>query len=222
MKREKIAIFYHVLQYGTWKEVYEEQIVRLQQSGLYDSCDYINVCVNGQIQMPFNLDKVNLSRNVEMRSEIDTLTKLYEFTNKNPEYKILYMNNLGVTWHDTKYYENKVQWRRYLEYFNIERWKKCVELLNENDCVGTEWYSYSVLAGNKVEKSVYSGNFWWANASYVNRLDLNFLKEAEWGRFNCELWLGTGNPKSYSFYQSSTMPGSLYITKIMREQYENV
>ena len=45
--QNKIAIFYHIFQKNHWIEIFERQIIALQQSGLYDTADYIHFGING-------------------------------------------------------------------------------------------------------------------------------------------------------------------------------
>lgn len=213
---DNIAIFYHVFQNGeNWTKMFEQQIVRLQASGLYDIAKYIHIGVNGSYRMPFNLTKVDVvKRNKNYFSEADTLKDLYQFCRENPEYKVLYFHTKGISFHDVRnlparnasdidYFDNVELWREYLEYFNIDKWKRCVKELNSHDTAGTEWHPYANLNCKDISIPSYSGNFWWANASYINTLDPNFLDNKEFGRFACEFWIGTGNPKAFNFYTDS-------------------
>ena len=210
----KIAIFYHLCQIGNWLEIYPEQICKLQFSGLYDSADSIHIRINGDLQMPFFLDKANMETNSRFDSEIDTLLSLYDFSQKNPDYKILYMHTKGVSYHHTIYGDEKSShWRKYLEYFCIDRWNECINLLDNYDCVGTEWKSQETEYDGPPH---YAGNFWWANASYINKLDVNFLENAPHGRHNSEFWIGTGSPKNYNFFNSNR---NLYWYNILRSEY---
>jgi hypothetical protein len=96
----------------------------------------------------------------------------------------------------------------YLEYFTIHNWKDCVTSLNMNtrptylfesglinqDTGITEWE----------QNSHYSGNYWWANASYICKLDPNYLYRTDkgWDRYRSEFWIGTGNPNRRVFYNT--------------------
>jgi hypothetical protein len=215
-----IAIFYNVLQINAWEKLFEEQIVKMQQSGVYDAADYIHFGVNGSIPLPFDLIKVNVTkRNIRTDTEADTLMDLYRFSVKNPNHKILYVHAKGVTHSGSnKQYEQNVSlWRNYLEYFNIELWQECISLLNEYDCVGTEWETTAKIANVLVESPHYAGNFWWANANYISKLDPNFLYvNNNWPRWQSEFWIGTGNPKYYNFYNTNK---NKYTTAIDPSEY---
>jgi glycosyltransferase involved in cell wall biosynthesis len=216
----KIAIFYHLYQYGDWEKIFEEQIIRLQKSGLYDAADYIHIGVNGSYRMPFDLTKVNVvKRNKRTDLESDTLKDLWDFCQKNPDYKVFYFHAKGVT-RDNSFIEEVKLWREYLEFFNVDCWKTCTDYLNEYDCVGTEWQNFSHLGAVTRESPHYAGNFWWANASYINRLNADELYSQEIGRFFDELWIGTGKPKYFNFYTGSN--GNMYCNPVFPESYRSL
>ena len=56
----------------------------------------------------------------------------------------------------------------------------------------------------------YSGNFWWANSSYIQKLDLDYIynEEKGWTRWKSEFWIGTKNPNFKSYHNSGK--GNLY------------
>ena len=133
----------------------------------------------------------------------ETLVALKNFAYENPDYKILYFHMKGTS------KETLVanSWRLMLEYFVIDRWKECVEHLDEYDCVGqtfkplgpTIWNDGSVTTND--DMGCYSGNFWWANASYIQTLDHSYLDSNY--RFDREFWIGTNkNIRAKSFINS--------------------
>lgn len=241
----KIAIFYHVYQCGDWVNIHTDQILQLQQSGVYDAADL--VCIGGlnpNIELPFYLTKVKYEYSDSVvTSELNTLRSLYYFCKQNPDYKCLFLHNKGVTWsapnlkdiilEENGYpsmsygqiYENKIAWRHYLEYFVIKNWQKCLSLLDEYDCVGTEWHLKAYLTVKELDSAFYSGNFWWANARYIETLDLNYIENSDFhlhgmnNRHSCELWIGTKNPKSYSFHSTNR---NLYLSKIEESEYKHL
>ena len=52
----KIAIFYHVYQYGDWENVFKEQIDKLKKSGLFDRADFLYIGVNGEELLPLSAE----------------------------------------------------------------------------------------------------------------------------------------------------------------------
>jgi glycosyltransferase involved in cell wall biosynthesis len=194
----KIAIFYHVYQFGDWVKLFNHQIVKLQQSGVYDEAEYIHIGVNGSWRMPYDLAKVNsVVRNKNVKSEENTLADLYNFCKNNPEWKVLYINMLGVTNPD------KNTLREYQEQFVIDNWMECVNKLDEYDCVGTQW------TGDH-----YSGNFWWANASYINKLELN--------RISSKNWIGSQQPKHFNLTESLEKKCRIGMISMFKNEANNI
>lgn len=210
----KIAIFYHVGQFGNWERLFQEQVNSLVVSGLYHICDFIHIGVNGDEILPVLLPKFKVEYNSNKILEADTLKSLYDFCNENPDYKVLYFHTKGITYTEDNYLSTTTNsWRKYLEYYVINKWEECVEDLNEYDCVGTEWINESRLWNSNLNdysneiNPHYSGNFWWANAEYLKNLDLNYIynDEKDWTRWKSEFWIGTKNPK-YKSYHNSNKP----------------
>jgi len=198
----KIAIFYHIGQIGIGAFVYINQVHRLYASRLIKEADYIHFGVNGNQEL-FNVpDKAKVIYNQNHKEETETLMSLRDFCKQNPDYKVLYFHTKGVS----KESMNAESWRLMMEYFVIDRWKECVECLNDYDVVGsnlkvlgpTTW-SDGTQTWEKAGTQHFVGNFWWANASYMNTLNDEFLKSDF--RLDREFWIGTGNGKMKSLYQ---------------------
>ena len=183
--------------------IYQSQIHRLYASGLIQEADYIHFGVNGDQEL-FNVpEKAIIKRNTYWKEETETLMSLKDFASENTDYKILYLHTKGAS----KGTLNSQSYRLMMEYFVIDKWKECVEYLNEYDCVGQTWivngdtvWSNGEVTPNTKNIGHFSGNFWWANASYINRLDNSYL-ESDY-RLDREFWIGTGeNYKVKSLYQ---------------------
>jgi hypothetical protein len=189
----KIAIFYHTFQSGMTAFIYQQQIHRLYASGLVKAADYMYIGVNGDKEL-FNIPpKANVIYNKNWKEETETLVALKNFAYKNPDYKILYFHLKG----GSKQTLIADSWRLMMEYFVIDRWKECIDYLDEYDCVGqsfkplgpTLWSDGSITENAGI--GCFCGNFWWANASYIQTLDHKYL-ETDY-RFDREFWIGT-NP----------------------------
>jgi len=174
----KIAIFYHVAQIGLGAFIYQQQVHRLYTSGLIKEASHIHFGVNGDQEL-FNIpEKAKVVYNTNWKEETETLIALKNFAYKNSEYKILYFHTKGIS----KSNLQTSAWRLYMEYFTIDKWKECVEYLNEYDCCGTDYYPSET-------SSFFAGNFWWANASYINKLNEKYLNSSD--RLDRELWIGS-------------------------------
>ena len=182
--------------------VYQQQIHRLYASGLIKEADYIHFGVNGDQEL-FNVpDKANVIYNQNWKEETETLISLRDFCESNSNYKVFYFHTKGISQHCL----NGESWRLMMEYFTIDKWKTCLEYLNEYDAVGsnlkvlgpTTW-SDGTQSWEKSGTRHFVGNFWWANSSYINQLDDKFLSSDF--RLDREFWIGSGNGKMKSLYQ---------------------
>jgi hypothetical protein len=216
---DKIAIFYMIGQYGDqWKEkFYHPQMNLIKESGLWDHIQFIDIFVKGNEIIDNVTTKCNnITYMGELEEERPTNKKLYRaynfiqhrmwsFSKANPDYKVLFFHSLGVSHQNSEYFNNKLKWREYMETLLIKNWKKSVELLDFYDCVGTEYIPYATYSNETIQFYAphYQGFFWWANTSYLSKLDPTyFYKNVEWQPFLCELWIGSGNPKAYNYYNS--------------------
>jgi len=236
----EIAIFHHVFQQGNWEQIYTDQLLTLQSSGLFDVANYHYVGVNGDTQMPYNLAKINrvFYNNKNTETEYCTIKALYDYCCLKENVKVLFLHTKGVTWSyssDTEnnviqtavgefktkeIYENTQNWRKYLEHILIKKWRICVDLLNYNDAVGTEWVKDSYIQNIVYDIPHYAGGMWWSNSNYIKRLNPNFINNNMIiGRYATELWIGTNNPKFYNFYSSNR---NLYLFPIHSNEYENL
>lgn len=215
----KIAIFYMIGQYGEqWEsDFYNDQINLLHNSGLYDKTQLIEVYVKGRTPLQNIPEKFNNITYIgELEEETPINKKLYRtynyiqqrmwnFSQCNPDYKILFFHSLGVSHGNPTIYKNKYAWRKYLETLLIGNWKECLELLDYYDCVGTEYVPLGSYTNqtNVIYAPHYQGFFWWANSNYIKKLDPNYMyQDVVWQPWLCELWIGSGNPRAYSFFNS--------------------
>lgn len=230
----KIAVFYHLHQVGNWENIFCEQISRLQGSGLLNTTNYFFICVNGDLPLPVTLTfNHTIIKNTDFNSEYDTLNLLYNFCKENNNYNILYLNSLGVIWSKEELNGNKVPtpfgeysyetigynkscWRKYLEYFTIDKWQECVVELNNYDCVGVEYIDGGFIGEEAHNCQHFSGNFWWANSDYIATLDPQYMIDNKYGRFSCELWIGTNKPKCKSLYNFNK---NLYCFEAFETEY---
>ena len=215
----KIAIFYHIAQMGMSAFIYQQQLHRLYTSGLIGAADYIHFGVNGDNEL-FNVpDKVVVVQNRNWKEETETLISLRDFCNRNPDYKVLYFHTKGVS----KGTLTVNAWRLMMEYFVIDKWRECVEKLNEYDCVGsnlspvgeTLWSNGTIT--KPVEGSYnFTGTFWWANAKHIQTLNDDLLYSDY--RIDRELWIGS-NPNSNPTTLYQPYECNLYMDLYSEEKY---
>lgn len=207
-RRNKLAVFYHLYQHGDWHSLLNEQSQALVDSGLADACEFVRVGVSGDV-IPESHGKFTFVQNQQpWTEETPTLILLRDFCADNPDYKVFYMHTKGVT----QPMQSTHDWRKIMEYFCIEKWQDCVAKLEEHDAVGCLYMDHCYYG----YFPHFSGNFWWANAEYVNRLNNSYLFDGI--RQNREFWIGTGNGSLYSFHTTGLnhyaheYPRSLYAS----------
>lgn len=210
-----------------WKEeFYNQQMNLLKESGLYEQIEFIDIYVKSYVNtkdmehipvsdLPDKTNNLTYLGDYEedkphnrklYRAYNQIMQKIWLFSQANPEYKILFFHSIGVS---RNYSEDlnrrKNKWRKYMETLVVENWKQSVELLDHYDCVGTEYIPIATFVEETVQINAphFQGFFWWANAKYLRQLDpLYFYQSVEWQPWLCELWIGSGNPKVYNYYNT--------------------
>jgi len=198
---KRIACFFHVDQTkSNWAVIFSQQIKKLYTSGLINEIDHFHVGVNGDEPLPEECKKINrIKINNNKHLESDTLYDLWKFSQSAEGYRILYLNNnidKKNIIHDDNHLDH---WYRYIEEFNINHWQKCLNLLKEHDCVGTEC-EHNII--NEENTIWYKGNIWWANSNYIKSLDPVFLYENQ-SKDSAQYWIGTGFPNYFYFCNSN-------------------
>ena len=175
----KLYIMYHVCPVSIWESVVTEQLDHIVSSGLYDKIESLWICtsepqepVNAKLLVSEFLDVnySNLSK-IKLLYSSDTLT--YENTTMNvlrekskelvlneTDAFILYLHN-KASWH--KNAQGQV-WRKNMMHYVVSNWNACASLLDEGYKTVGPFYHYWAR--------YYTGNFWWARASYLSNLDL--------------------------------------------------
>ena len=163
-----IDIVFHIATMNNWQSIVNEQLGTIEKSGLGTACDSLTMTVVGtQI-----LEVHELVKNLSFQHKVTIIHasedfQQYEFpgieavikiAQNKPNTKILYIHSKGVT-HHNKHSEIPVRlWRRYMEYFTIERWEDCIKALDTVDTCGVD------LTRSALELNFYAGNFWWTRS----------------------------------------------------------
>jgi len=159
-----IKIFYHIYAWnGTWKTIVPDQLSKLMYSGLlkksfklyvyivgpegYDCAKFVGGYPNVEIIVDVN----------NQTAERVTLLGMRQFI--KPDDYVLYLHSKGVTKTDFEIWLRINDWRNLMEYHLIYRHEECLEKLKEHDVIGVN----RLLTPSPH----FSGNFWWAKASYV-------------------------------------------------------
>jgi len=137
--------------------------------------------------------------------EYTTCLELQKECNESTEeFYALYLHNKGSFTQTVGNYN----WRKYMEYFCIEKWKECVEKLDRGyELVGA---AYLDNAQEDENAHYFAGNFFWARSSYIKRcyqlkspLEVDFqpqMPNQPHLRYDLEPWHASGNPKWFEMH----------------------
>ena len=167
-----INIFYHAALMGDrYDEIILSAFKKIKSSGLYEAADSITMGVlgDGEIELEKSgeygkVKIVRISSSLE-KCERPTMQMLWDHAQEN-DGEYFYLHTKGVAnlcgKHIKDGYYFVEDWRKYMEYFNIERWEFCIKSLKSGyDCVGVNYKEYPWKH--------FSGGFWWANSEYIRR-----------------------------------------------------
>jgi len=88
---------------------------------------------------------------------------------------ILYFHTKGASKINEAGYEKIKSWREIMDYFNIEKCKNVFKIFEK-----TDYNTYGILLGNTGKWKLYSGNFWWAKASYLKTINIQDIKKSRY------------------------------------------
>lgn len=185
------VIFYHLWPVGEWKRIQANIFNKIVETGLAKSLSKMYICVNSDI--PFSEidlhgiseDKVEILRIRDTQSEWPTIQILYEKYVNDENTPLLYIHCKGARFvnRDHSYYAIN-SWVDGLTYFNITKWKKCINYLA----------SGKLSVGIRVARLPiphYSGNFWWINSKAIRMLiDPKTQDQSFRNRHGAEFWIG--------------------------------
>lgn len=212
-KDELYYIFYHIFLFGNWYPVVKEQLDKLEKNGLikisrikigvvyYPSNKSDIETLNELISDYKNCEVMFVKENSSL-AEAVTLTQMKLFSDScDINQKILYFHTKGVSHFGTKHELPCRNWRHMMEYFLIEKWKDCVDRLNEGyDCCGINYQDHAIQKGTEyVLGKIFNGNFFWVNSDYIKKIDKNFVFRS---RFDAENWILSVDHNVYSVYDT--------------------
>jgi hypothetical protein len=194
-------IYFHIATIGKYQDIFDEIYSQIIESNLINQVGSINLCIVGQGDLIIQEnDNIKIYQDSDISSgEFFTLDLLKTFSDSvEQNHKILYLHTKGVTTPDNPCIDD---WRKYMTYFNINQYEKCLYSLNQYDSCGVDLVNDPTLH--------YSGNIWWANSSYIKKLPtINEIKFPKTPpilsiRHNAEFWIGMGNGNLKSLWNSN-------------------
>jgi hypothetical protein len=220
--------FVHVYQVNNWKEIISNQIALMEASGLLELIDRVYIGFVLPSSATYLEDTkiegiCSLSNKIEVLYQIPypelyeflTLSFLQKMSNRmHANAKIFYIHTKGVT----KNKQCMKDWRSMLEYFVIERWMNCLNGLESNDVAGINWHLGEGYMGATKKKCGgvevtphFSGNFWWANTSYIKKLPS--IYPGIGNKYMCEFWIGKAKPRVCELWHSGIQHHRLEYSK---------
>lgn len=182
-------IFYHMFCINDALERFERTYKKIVVSGLINNIDCIYINCVGPKKLLFSQSiqdkyRVRINLGQHHKDESETLNKLREFCIDNTYGNVLYLHSKGSSKPKCEY---RKLWKECMEYFLVEEYEKCLNILCEFDSCGVELKASTkirnrdILNGEQIKiinidkkkiiTSWYAGNFWWAKNSYISKLD---------------------------------------------------
>ena len=167
-----IKFYMHVPELPGWQTMFADMLVKMDESGLLEGADEINLCLNGVLSNMemFLLPLIQSSGKIRIRHVAGDASK-HEWPTINcirddaladneNEHVIGYAHLKGLSRPVTK---PITDWRNMLVYWTIEQWRESIAVLEQGyETVGINWADRPYPH--------YSGNFWWAQSNYIRRL----------------------------------------------------
>jgi hypothetical protein len=191
-----IKIFYFIAAMSDdYLEVVKEQLSTIKESGLYEECSQIYVCLAGG--KPRKLKAVLPPKaRIAYHSRVDqfelpALHMVKEYTEAGDQ--ILYLHTKGVSRSGSRRVAGD-HWRRYMDWGCVERYREHLEALKAHDISGVQLTNlnsrFTRLCGSQ---KVYAGNYWWANGDYIQKLTAPEIGQNRW---LAEGWIFGAEPKA--------------------------
>ena len=216
MSNKNIIGYFHICQKDNWGRSFDIMMDAIKKSGLYDATSEIRCCVVNDKGVPdFNERFDNPKLNVvaighSSEYERTTLLHMRECSESDPPNTAYwYLHTKGISHFGTHVEANILDWINLLLYWNIYKWKIAKSSLNFYDiygCNGVIWNGHLH----------YSGNFWWANSSYIKMLP-DFIGESY---TDPEFWICLRNPKMCNIYTNNLAGGGNYYAGLAQHCYE--
>ena len=199
-----IAVIYYAYLVGDWHTMLFEQLGRLLRSGLEEAAKEVWIVTCGipedgegvrkavefmRVLPGTEGTKYKFLHRSNNAAEYPPLAKAKELADSG-DWNILYFHTKGVanTWLKQGSFEvserkviGKRGWRYFMEYFLIDKWRECVERLDDHDMVVAHY-------GNDHWPH---GNFWWASSDWLKQCPPPIEGHTRW---YYEGWATTSKP----------------------------
>jgi len=166
-----VHVYYHIYAIDGVEQIIDEQLSLIKNHFNFPYILNVGISIASEnISTISILNKIKLNlRDIRSKgNEWTTLDLIRKDTEKfgDSDY-ILYIHTKGASKQNDVNFKNIITWRHLMNYFNIERVKNIFKLFEK-----TEFNTYGVM----LTGHFYSGNFWWAKASYLKTINLDDIK----------------------------------------------
>ena len=138
--------------------------------------------------------------------ELGTMAALRQYCIENPTDYVYYMHTKGLS-RSSKPVDD---WRIVMEYFTIGHHRLCTDLLD----AGADMVGINLFPGPVIH---YSGNFWWAKASYIATLPEIVI--SKYNRMAAEFWPVSGQGQFECLHYTEV---DHYLQQYPFESYRNI
>jgi len=158
---------YFICCIGNYLDIVAEQMSTLERSGLFRKTERIFcfICLYSDDILPIlepYMSKLTIISTAQNLYERFALDNFRAHVPRGSQYYLFYFHTKGVT-RDVENMNIFHERRKNLDYFILERHEVCLFWLDRNyDAVGTAMSLYPALH--------FSGNFWWARSTHLDRL----------------------------------------------------
>jgi len=128
--------------------------------------------------------------NRHFQDEAPTLKLIHSISLRSRDVSILYIQTLGNSYPiGHPFLPTMMDWINYLLYFVVRSHALCAKALTLYEIAGCNYES--------TPSPKFSGNFWWARSSYIQKLDISMLET-----LGAASWPFSGNPLVYEIHNS--------------------
>lgn len=153
---------YHIGCIGNYKSIIKEQLSLLHKNLLYKKIKHLILFlskkeIEEEIKTYDPEDKFIFHYYPMEEKENYTINHFRKYITKDIK-KVFYFHTKGVSRTDPIFHIR----RKILNYYILENYELCIELLDKYDAIGCSLYKFPQLH--------FSGNFWWTTVSYLKTL----------------------------------------------------
>lgn len=185
-------IYFHIAKMGNYKEICSEIFEYIKDSNIMENSElYLSIVGKGEdIKTDIKYNIIFQNDNV-LVGEMPILMKIRDFALiDNNNINILYIHTKGAS---NSYNVCIEDWRKYMLYFNVIKYKDCLDILENYDACGVD------LREDPVKH--YSGNFWWSKTNHIKKLPkFDEMKIVISERHKSEFWICNIDGNYYSMH----------------------